>query len=135
MPYKDPDAQRAYSREYAKRWRAKNPERAHARDKRFKDRHRERLNQKGKDWYRNNIERERSKDRAQSRARLGVIPTRPEPTHCEICGKLPQKALCLDHCHLTDSFRGWICHSCNLMLGYARDNPITLRNAAEYLLR
>ncbi|HUF72191.1 MAG TPA: endonuclease domain-containing protein [Gammaproteobacteria bacterium] len=51
------------------------------------------------------------------------LPTRPEPTHCECCGKLPRRrrgyrhCLNLDHCHITGAFRGWICDSCNRKLG------------------
>jgi hypothetical protein len=39
----------------------------------------------------------------------------------------------LDHCHDTDSFRGWLCHKCNRALGGFNDDISLLQNAIEYL--
>ena len=39
----------------------------------------------------------------------------------------------IDHCHETGVVRGLLCHSCNISLGWARDNPKTLRKLAAYL--
>ena len=38
-----------------------------------------------------------------------------------------------DHDHQTDSFRGWLCHTCNLGLGLLKDSENNLRRAIEYL--
>jgi hypothetical protein len=46
-------------------------------------------------------------------------------------GKL--RRLCVDHNHATGENRRLLCHCCNLMLGYALDNPATLRAGADYL--
>ena len=39
----------------------------------------------------------------------------------------------LDHCHDTETFRGWLCHKCNRALGGFDDDPDTLKRALEYL--
>jgi hypothetical protein len=61
---------------------------------------------------------------------------RPKPRPvmaCEICGK--STPLVWDHDHLTGQFRGWLCHACNVMLGFAYDNPLILEQAIHYLKR
>ena len=52
--------------------------------------------------------------------------------NCGIC-KLPMSNPVRDHNHTTNQPRGLLCDPCNRMLGAARDNPTTLRNAADYL--
>lgn len=51
---------------------------------------------------------------------------------CDICKEKKEK-LCVDHCHATLVIRGLLCHGCNLVLGYAKDRPLVLSNAASYL--
>jgi hypothetical protein len=36
---------------------------------------------------------------------------------CEICGK-PSNKLVKDHSHKNGKIRGWLCHSCNLVVGW-----------------
>ena len=57
-----------------------------------------------------------------------------EPT-CECCGIEPEKydKLQLDHCHTTNTFRGWVCRSCNLGLGQLGDNLKGVEKALAYL--
>jgi hypothetical protein len=43
--------------------------------------------------------------------------------------------LSVDHCHGSGSVRELLCNDCNHMLGSAKDNPETLRAAADYLER
>lgn len=53
---------------------------------------------------------------------------------CKICkGSSSTKALVVDHCHLSGKVRGLLCHNCNTGLGMFRDNPMTMRSAADYL--
>lgn len=60
---------------------------------------------------------------------------------CPICNceeyemgqKVKVSCWVLDHCHKTDTFRGYLCANCNKLLGYARDNPKMLRRAIKYL--
>jgi hypothetical protein len=75
--------------------------------------------------------------REASRVRRG-IPQRPRRVPppgqvCEVCGATDN--LRWDHDHATRKFRGWLCHGCNCALGFARDNPATLRGLAAYLER
>lgn len=61
-------------------------------------------------------------------------PTRPIPATCECCGAPPgKKALCLDHDHCTEEFRGWLCNKCNLGIGLLGDNISGLETAILYL--
>lgn len=40
-----------------------------------------------------------------------------------------------DHCHTSKKVRGILCHHCNIMLGHAKDNPVTMQYAIDYLRR
>jgi hypothetical protein len=55
---------------------------------------------------------------------------------CAICG-VPElechKTLHLDHDHETGLFRGWLCGTCNRLLGLAKDSEDILIGAAMYL--
>jgi len=53
---------------------------------------------------------------------------------CAICGRSGCE-LVLDHDHVTDEVRELLCIPCNLLLGFARDDPSILRAATEYLER
>jgi len=39
----------------------------------------------------------------------------------------------LDHCHDTDVFRGWLCHRCNVGIGFLGDTLEGLNKAIAYL--
>ena len=54
---------------------------------------------------------------------------------CAICERPPQgkRPLAIDHDHQTGRVRKLLCHHCNCALGYARDDPAVLRNAAAYI--
>ncbi len=51
---------------------------------------------------------------------------------CFICGE--EKKLHVDHDHRTNKVRALICHECNSVLGYSRENPAILQAGIEYLL-
>jgi hypothetical protein len=61
-----------------------------------------------------------------------AICSRPE-TRPDRSGN-PQR-LSVDHCHETGQVRGLLCHSCNITLGVARDDPEHLRAMADYVER
>ena len=55
---------------------------------------------------------------------------------CAIChDSAQQRALAVDHDHVTGAIRGLLCDRCNPMLGYARDSIAILEAAIEYLKR
>jgi hypothetical protein len=57
---------------------------------------------------------------------------------CVICGTHQddlREPLHIDHCHKTDEVRGLLCRTCNVGLGYFKDNPERLDAAREYLLK
>ena len=62
---------------------------------------------------------------------------------CPIClgnseevGDLQNRtAWVLDHCHVTNKFRGWLCHKCNRALGNFNDNVDILKRAIKYLTK
>jgi hypothetical protein len=62
-----------------------------------------------------------------------------QENRCAICniplvGKNKAKdAPAVDHCHTSTAIRGILCTACNKGLGFFRDNPEFLLNAANYL--
>ena len=68
-----------------------------------------------------------------------------EDYSCAICnrnlkelGKYGQTRLqnwVLDHCHDTNTFRGWVCHKCNTGLGGFSDSLTILKEAVRYLTK
>lgn len=53
------------------------------------------------------------------------------PNKCEVCGSGVK--VCLDHCHDSHSFRGWICDTCNIVLGRVKDDAGHLAALIVYL--
>lgn len=39
----------------------------------------------------------------------------------------------VDHCHKTKKVRGILCHSCNLALGYLKEDVTVIQNLLDYL--
>ena len=72
-----------------------------------------------------------------------TAPPIPENHKCPIClrsaeelvtyGKNKKSVWVLDHDHREETFRGWLCHKCNLGLGNLGDNAERCTRAAEYL--
>jgi len=56
---------------------------------------------------------------------------------CAICDREfdPRQRPATDHNHETGRFRGILCHPCNWILGYARDDQSVLAFAIDYLRR
>src|ERR1700743_3291318 len=51
-------------------------------------------------------------------------------TPCAICSD-PMEQPCYDE--IDGTFRGWVCHSCNLIIGHAHDDAARLRKIADYV--
>ncbi len=85
-------------------------------------------------WRTENIDHHRAYMR---RKRGFPEPTRPCPLTCENCDGPPNGAgsLCLDHCHATGAFRGWLCSRCNVGLGCLGDDLEGLARTQAYLER
>tara|TARA_B100001250_G_scaffold180959_1_gene155642 strand:+ start:270 stop:671 length:402 start_codon:yes stop_codon:yes gene_type:complete len=62
-----------------------------------------------------------------------IAPPKPIDNRCQCCGKVILGTLCLDHCHETMKFRGWICSACNIGIGKLGDTLQGTRNAYQYL--
>ncbi|KKM00938.1 hypothetical protein LCGC14_1799470, partial [marine sediment metagenome] len=45
------------------------------------------------------------------------------------------KKLCLDHCHETGEFRGWLCRHCSMVIGQLKDSREIALNALLYIQR
>ena len=55
---------------------------------------------------------------------------------CAICLSVIQISnSAIDHNHSTNDFRGILCKKCNRALGLFGDNPTTIKNAFNYLLK
>lgn len=66
----------------------------------------------------------------------GLSAPYPPSSRCESCNRLfseTSKGACLDHCHLTGLFRGWLCSKCNSALGLAGDTPEAIQRLMDYI--
>jgi len=55
---------------------------------------------------------------------------------CDICGTTEDvtgKAMAVDHCHETNTFRGFLCHTCNTGLGWFGESADRLATASDYV--
>ena len=82
-------------------------------------------------WYQRNREYAKKKRKIDYRRMLEEKAGRPKPKNCDACGGT--KRICFDHCHKTGEFRGWLCESCNVLIGFAKDDINTLKRLVKYL--
>ena len=66
------------------------------------------------------------------RQQLKLKNPQPLPGPCPKCS-IHTEIWILDHCHFNDSFRGYVCNSCNLGLGRFNDDVFLLKKAIDYL--
>lgn len=78
--------------------------------------------------------RERLRYSDPNRIPIPIPPRNCAPGCCDICLKpVSPEDTQRDHCHKTNSFRGWLCRQCNLGLGMFRDSPDLLQRSINYL--
>tara|TARA_B100001093_G_scaffold407161_1_gene395760 strand:- start:6923 stop:7324 length:402 start_codon:yes stop_codon:yes gene_type:complete len=58
----------------------------------------------------------------------------PAPGVCPICNE-ETTAWVLDHCHSTETFRGYVCRTCNAGIGLLHDDIEVLNRAVNYLTK
>ena len=115
------------SAEYMREYRRKNPA--------YKDSEREYY----RAWKTANPTKAKANDRRQILRRYGLTPELFERMkveqggRCKICELEFTGTPHIDHCHASGAVRGLLCRPCNLILGYAKDNPARLERAAKYL--
>lgn len=113
-----------HMRAYWKKWREEKPNYKEA-HKRYREKHR-----KGK-WLSVQMKAKHGITLDEYNAMLAAQNGR-----CAICFALPEKKrLSIDHCHATLKIRGLLCAPCNHALGFFKDEPKRLREAANYLER
>ena len=72
-----------------------------------------------------------------------TAPSVPMDHACPICKRTEEQVRgrggkksgtwCCDHDHVTNKFRGWLCHDCNRAIGNFNDDINRLKKAINYL--
>lgn len=133
MPKDSDEIRRAKNAAKRRRWRANNPEKERAAQRR--QRAKPEYKAKAAEYH---LKRLRTKeyyrwDTARRVASEGLLAGRPRPDTCDICSE--NGRICYDHHHQRSHFRGWICHRCNVVLGFVKDDANLLLQLAAYLKR
>jgi uncharacterized protein (DUF927 family) len=135
------------SAEYQRRYRAKHPEKAKAREKAYRDSHRAKFNRSQDEWRKRNPDKVQAIQIRRKLKKYGLTPEEYnrlralQDGRCAICrrhetkGKSFDRLLAVDHCHATGVNRGLLCVNCNAILGHAQDSTAVLLAAIAYLER
>jgi len=93
-----------------------------------------------KEWRKKNHKKRLKQEQDRDRERLyGVTPLRfqelakNQNNSCAICLEPFEKSPHVDHNHITKKARGLLCHFCNTLLGYAKEDTNILARAVSYL--
>lgn len=124
-------------------------ERLRAVQKKFYQRHRERLIKEKAAWvkedrlkhpdkYKESLVRQK---KTRMKKKYGITSEKwaelfeSQDSRCAICrsGSTAGQGWHTDHCHTGNFVRGILCYHCNVMLGLARDNTQILEAAIAYL--
>ena len=142
--------------EYNRRWHRsayQNPEYRKKKQEASRARyaeHPDKVKQSNRAWRKANPERKRQISRKSHLLNMGLTLEGynailvAQGGGCSICGTPPgERNLHIDHDHsccpkdhaCMHCLRGLLCNDCNLMLGFAKDNPSRLRGGIQYLER
>jgi hypothetical protein len=120
----------------ARSYRQANKDKESARARAYYQAHKQEINQRCRAYY----HAHKHESAVQSaRRRYGISPAEYDALlakqggACAICRKRSKGKLCVDHCHLTGTIRGLLCHTCNRALGALKDDQASLLVALAYL--
>jgi Recombination endonuclease VII len=123
-------------RRRARSYRQANKEKESARARAYYRAHKQEINKRCRAYY----YAHKHESAVQSARRLyGISPAEYDALlakqggACAICRKRSKGRLCVDHCHLTGTIRGLLCHTCNRALGALKDDQASLVAALAYL--
>jgi hypothetical protein len=125
-------ANRAYVNAVSSAWAKAHEETIRKRNLSWKRANAEKVAASSRTWQRNNPEKFNAKSRAWKQRKNERLAGCAKPDKCDVCGNATTK-ICLDHCHASNTFRGWICTNCNFILGHAHDQEDLLIKLATYL--
>lgn len=139
MPYKDPEARRAYEKE----WRAKNGVKCREKARRHYHNDRPRQVARVRQWQNENPEKFKAGEQlrkgwrgAKHGLKRGEYERMLEEQdhRCALCDdELDPKHTHIDHDHHNGEVRGLLCRPCNVGLGMFHDDPDEMRRAIAYL--
>lgn len=139
--YKDNSEKR---KEDSRQYRKANPEKVRERERKYQQENSGKIFEQNQKRRRANPERTsliNSRATAKKEGYAACSATEQElraarTGKCHIC-KVPEieckKKLCLDHCHITGRFRGFLCRKCNAAIGLLGDSKEILKAAIDYL--
>jgi len=103
MPYKDPEAEKRYQREYAKKWRLKHAQQYRKRVRAWVEANREKVRQYSRKYYWANREKEilrvmRGAPKYHCQRKMDALITYGgNPPKCACCGEMRIPFLTIDH--------------------------------------
>jgi hypothetical protein len=130
---------KAYQRVKVAQWHADNPDKRKEQKRRHYEKHKDRIDQRAKDWYENN--KERHVHNALLR-KYGVtleqynLLRAQQDFRCAICNDHEDsvgKKMFVDHDHVTGKIRKLLCTKCNVGIGMLKDSADIMERAAKYI--
>lgn len=130
-----------HKKKYQKEYYLKNKDRLLEYRKNFYEENKEVAIQRSKTWAENN-RRQRKHNVLKSTYNITIDDfekmLEEQDYKCYCCSiehSELKNGLYVDHCHNTNKVRGLLCSTCNLAIGYAKDNVEILTNMIKYLER